>query len=257
MIGEGKRVCPDCERVYLEEETDGEVDSVFRDDISGVTDPLGHSVKVIERPPSLEPYELPADSKIRIDFDDGETLAFSYGIQIPLIIRCVAGGFLTIFCCFWYGIVGTFIVMAVGGNDPIAIKIGVTAFASIFLFAGLMPLGMLLTLFFGRAGIRMSHETVTGAIGFLFLKKKKSISTESISDVGLATTTLSSRRMRTARLQNSSRTMNTFAGQKGCMIVSSEFNMPLTMSADAPFNEQVAGLARFQLERLGVKLAND
>ena len=44
---------------------------------------------------------------------------------------------------------------------------------------------------------------------------------------------------------------------QACIIKSSEFNMPLTMSSDAQFNAQVAGLARFQLERLGVKLAND
>jgi hypothetical protein len=41
------------------------------------------------------------------------------------------------------------------------------------------------------------------------------------------------------------------------MIESSEFNMPLTMSSDVRFNEQVAGLVRFQLNRSGVRLPND
>ena len=63
--------------------------------------------------------------------------------------------------------------------------------------------------------------------------------------------------MQRSSLQHSSRTIRILPGQKGCVMVSSEFNMPLTMSSDAEFTKQVAGLARFQLERLGVKLAND
>ena len=257
MIGEEKRVCPDCGRVYHQDELTSDDDSATGRDFSSATDPLGHRVEIIERPPALDPYELPAGSKIRIDLDDGETLAFSYAIQVPLVIKAIAGSFLSIFCLTWYGFMASFITSALDGDDPLGMKLGILAFCSIFLFAGLMPLGMLLTLFYGRARLRMSRETVTGAIGFWFLKKKKSISTESISDVGLAKTMLSSRRMQRSSLQHSSRTIRILPGQKGCVMVSSEFNMPLTMSSDAEFTKQVAGLARFQLERLGVKLAND
>lgn len=253
MIAEGKRVCPDCARVYLE----------VADDNSGsdrdfsTTDPLGRSGKIVERPPAIEPCDLPADSKIRIDLDDGETLAFSYGIQVPLVLKIIAGTFLTFFCCTWYGAVGTFIATAIGGNEPLPFKLGMLAFMSLFVIAGMMPLGMLLSLFFGRASIRMSREDVTGAVGVLFLKKKKSISTESISDVGLATTTLSSHRVRHGKFRRAQRTSIPFAGQTGAMIESSEFNMPLTFSSDAEFTKQVAGLVRFQLDRLGVRLPND
>ena len=59
-------------------------------------------------------------------------------------------------------------------------------FISIFLLSGLIPFGMLLTLFFARARLQMRRDEVTGSIGFLFLRKKKTISTNSISDVGLA-----------------------------------------------------------------------
>lgn len=257
MIGEEKRVCPDCGRVYCKESaaTDGDAAD---DGIVSATDGLpGHRVKILERPPALEPYELPADSRIRIDLDDGETLAFSYGIPIPLIIKVIGGGFLSIFCLTWYGFMASFIVMALAGDEPIGLKIGILAFCSLFLLAGLIPLGMLLTMFFGRARIRMSRETITGSIGFWFLRKKKSVSTASITDVGLASTLMSSHRMRASRHQRSPRTTSMMAGQRGCVIVSSEFNMPLTMSSDVNFNKQVAGLARFQFERLGVKLPND
>lgn len=257
MIGEEKRVCPDCGRVYDNDGSAGDSESVD-DGLVSVTDGLpGHRVKILERPPALEPYELPADSKIRIDVDDGETLAFSYGIPMPLIIKVVGGGFLSIFCLTWYGFMANFIVMALAGDEPIGLKLGILAFCSLFLLAGLMPLGMLLTLFFGRARIRMSREKVNGSIGFWLLRKKKSVSTASISDVGLASAMMSSHRMRASRHQHSPRTTSIMAGQRGCVIVSSEFNMPLTMSSDMKFNQQVAGLARFQLERLGVQLPND
>lgn len=257
IAGDGKRVCSDCGRVYLEGDSDSDSDAESGRDFSAATDPRGSVSKIIERPPAIDPYDLPADSKIRIDLDDGETLAFSYAIQVPLGIKLVAGTFLTFFCCAWYGGVVTFIVTAVSGDEPLPVKIGITAFASLFLFFGLMPLGSLLAIFFGRAWLSMSRDKVTGAIGFWFLRKKKAISTSSITDVGLTTTTFSSRRMRSRQFNSSTRTSSVFSGQKGCMIQSSEFNMPLTMSSDMQFNEQVAGLARFQLKRLGVDLADD
>ncbi len=261
MIGDGKRVCPDCARVYLEDSDDDSDSSsdndLSDDDLSDMTDPSGSHARILERPPALDPYEIPGDSKIRIDLDDGETLTFSYGIQVPLVLKIFVGTFLTFFCSIWYGAVGTFIATAIGGDDPLAIKLGILAFMSLFVFAGLMPLGMLLALFFGRASIRMSPEQIVGAIGVLFLKKKKSITTESVSDVGLAVTMLSSRRFRQRGVRHSTRTQGPLSSQKGAMLESSEFNMPLTMSSDAQFNKQVAGLVRFQLERVGVRLRND
>lgn len=252
MTGDGKRVCTDCARVYLED-SDDELDTSFNEDM---TDPMYGLAKILDRPPAIDPYELPADSKIRIDLDDGSTLAFSYGIEMPLVAKVVGGIFLTFFCSIWYGVVGTAFVMVLGGDEQIGIKLGILAFMSIFIFVGLMPLGTLLSLFFGRASIRITPEKVTGAIGVLFLKKKKSISTESISDVGLAMTTMSSRHHQRQRVRHSTQTLTSFMSQKGAMIKSSEFNMPLTMSSDAQFNEQVAGLVRFQLERSGVRLPN-
>ena len=134
-------------------------------------------------------------------------------------------------------------------DDAFEAKIGMALFISIFLLSGLIPFGMLLTLFFARARLQMRRDEVTGSIGFLFLRKKKTISTNSISDVGLASTNV----RRSGEIQIG----GNFGEMTGAMIKSSEFNMPLTMSKNARFNKQVAGLARFQLERLGVKLDND
>lgn len=257
MTGDEKRVCPDCGRIYHRNDEFSEDDST--DGRAGSSESLlpDHGVRILQRPPALEPYELPADSRVRIDHDDGEMLTFSYGIPIPLVAKIIGGGFLSIFCLTWYGFMAGFIATALAGDEPIGLKIGILAFCSLFLIAGLMPLGMLLTLFFGRARIQLSRETVTGSIGFWYLRKKKSISTESIRDVGLAETLVSSSPMRASRRHSSSRTTNLMSGQKGCVLVSTESNMPLTMSSDAHFNEQVAGLARFQLERLGVTLPHD
>ena len=256
MIGEGKRVCPDCARVYLDddiEEGDDEegevydIDPVARRGRSAAAF-RGSNGKITERPPALTPYELPEDSLVRIDLDDGESLTFSYRVRSPLILNILVGGFLSFFCLVWYGVSLPAFFAALLSDEPIVMKIVGTLFASVFLFVGLMPLGMLLTLFFGRARLQMRREEVTGSIGFWLLRKKKTISTESISDVGLAAHQVS----RKGAVQTSGQ----FAGMQACMIKSSEFNMPLTMSSDAQFNAQVAGLARFQFERLGVKLAN-
>ena len=258
MTGDGKRVCPDCARVYLEsDDPDEDLDSTLDDDISAETDPLGNSARILERPKAIDPYELPKDSKVRIDLDDGETLAFSYAIQMPLPLKIIAGSFLTFFCCGWYGFLATFISTAIAGDEPLAVKLGILAFSSIFVFAGFMPLGMLLSLFFGRASMRMSRDKIVGSIGVLFMTKNKSISTESVTDVGLAVATLSNRQFRQRGVRHSTQTQGLFSSQKGAMVESSEFNMPLTMSSDAQFNEQVAGLVRFQLERVGVRLPND
>ena len=251
MIGDGKHVCPDCGRVYLEGENDNafEIDPVSRRDRAAAIALRGAAGKITERPPALNPYELPADSDIRIDLDDGETLTFSYRVQIPFLVKIILGGFLSFFCLIWYGASLAVLASVIMNDDPIEAKIGMALFISIFLLSGLIPFGMLLTLFFARARLQMRRDEVTGSIGFLFLRKKKTISTNSISDVGLASTNV----RRSGEIQIG----GNFGEMTGAMIKSSEFNMPLTMSKNARFNKQVAGLARFQLERLGVKLDND
>jgi len=251
MIGDGKHVCPDCGRVYLE----GENDDVFEIDPVSQRDRAEKEVlrtaagKITERPPGLNPYDLPADSDVRIDLDDGESLTFSYRVQIPFLIKIILGGFLSFFCLIWYGGSLTVLASVIMSDDPIEAKLGIALFISIFLLSGLIPFGILLTLFFARARLQMRRDEVTGSIGFLFLRKKKTISTNSISDVGLASTNV----RRSGEIQIG----GNFSEMTGAMIKSSEFNMPLTMGKNARFNEQVAGLVRFQLERLGVKLDND
>jgi len=251
MIGDGKHVCPDCGRVYLEEEHDDvlETDPISQRDRAEKEVLRTAAGKITERPPALNPYELPADSDIRIDLDDGETLTFSYRVQIHFLIKIILGGFLSFFCLIWYGASLAVLASVIMNDDPIEAKIGMALFISIFLLSGLIPFGMLLTLFFARARLQMRRDEVTGSIGFLFLRKKKTISTNSISDVGLASTNV----RRSGEIQIG----GNFGEMTGAMIKSSEFNMPLTMSKNARFNKQVAGLARFQLERLGVKLDND
>ncbi|MDA1162703.1 MAG: TraR/DksA C4-type zinc finger protein [Planctomycetota bacterium] len=251
MIGDGKRVCPDCARVYVEVDAADDREPRSRRDFSSSTDPRGDQAAITERPPAIAPYELPDDSRIRIDFDDGETLEFSYSIQVPKIVKIVGGVFLSLFCCAWYGFITVFFVMVMSGDEPVAAKVGIALFGSLFLFGGLMPLGALLALFLGRATINISPEKVIGSIGVLFLRKKKSISTESITDLGLAPATISSRR------RGRQRSLGSASGYTGCVLESSEFNMPLSMGAERSFNQQVAGLARFQLDRLGVELPHD
>jgi len=251
MIGDGKHVCPDCGRVDLEGENDDvfEIDPVSRRDRAAAIALRSAAGKITERPPGMNPYELPADSDVRIDLDDGESLTFSYRVQIPFLIKIILGGFLSFFCLIWYGGSLTVLASVIMSDNPIETKLGIALFISIFLLSGLIPFGILLTLFFARARLQMRRDEVTGSIGFLFLRKKKTISTNSISDVGLASTHV----RRSGEIQIG----GNFGEMTGAMIKSSEFNMPLTMGKNARFNKQAAGLVRFQLERLGVKLDND
>ena len=111
---------PDCGRIYLEGENDDafEIDPVSRRDRAAAIALRGAAGKITERPPALNPYELPADSDIRIDLDDGETLTFSYRVQIPFLIKIISGGFLSFFCLIWYGASLTVLTSVIMNDDP-------------------------------------------------------------------------------------------------------------------------------------------
>lgn len=247
LTGEKKRVCANCGKVITEGDFERlavgrsnlDADSGWDSDGTG---------KITAEPEAMVPYELPPDSKVTIERDEPECLQFSYRVRLPTIAKVVGGGFLGVFCTFWYGGVLTFLVQIL--TDP---KLGAerwlfVAFLSLFVFAGLMPLGMLLALFGGRVRVLINEGNLTARIGVGPLGKKKSMACSLIRNVGTGPVGTSSssgiRGTKTSVLQ-------------GVIVRSSDFTLPLTISSDDEFNNEVAGLVRYQLSRMGFLQQND
>lgn len=250
LTGEAKRVCAECGKIYTEDDpgiSGGDVDS---DD--GESDWDGDDedvdVEITACPEPLVPYELPPDSRITIERDEPECLQFSYRVTLPLIIRVLAGGFLLFFCSIWYGVVFSFLFEIF--TDP---RMGherwlFAAFLSLFLGAGLMPLGMLLALFFGRVRVQVTPENLTASIGIGPLRKKKSMACSLIRNVGTGPVGTSSSsglgRTRTSILH-------------GALVRSTGLTLPLSVSSDDAFNREIAGLVRYQLNQHGHLSSHD
>ena len=245
LTGEKKRVCSLCGKVF----TEGDLDrlAVGRSRLDVDDDGEG-TARITAEPDDVIPYELPPNSRITIERDEPGCLQFSYRIMLPLVLKVFMGGFLLIFSSVWYGFVLSFLFDVL--TDP---KMGgekwfITAFLSLFLAAGLGPLGMLLALFGGRVRVLVNDMNLTASIGVGPLRKKKSMACSLIRNVGtgpVGTSTSSGLRgTKTSVLQ-------------GVIVRSSDFPLPLTVSKDEQFNNEVAGLVRYQLKQMGYLQQDD
>ena len=261
LNGDGKRVCVDCGSV-LPIGAGAELADASRSDLnvagSLASPPLKRlpddaftgddSDAVIQERPSLAPYELSPESKVTIEFDSDNELVLSYRIDLPMPIKLFSGAFLTIFCIFWYSIVLTMLLSVLKNEGDLVVKLGVTAFLSIFILGGLMPLSILLAMFFGGARIQIDQANLTGSIGWWILRKKKRFPLSSLRDVGIG--------LALNGYKRNGRRQTPFQ-QAGAVLDAAEMKLPLTISSDSQFNREVAGLVRYQLERLGVQLERD
>ncbi|MEZ6039782.1 MAG: hypothetical protein R3C20_04705 [Planctomycetaceae bacterium] len=221
-----------------------ETNSILQD---GISDLEEHS-SITQRPPELCPEDLPPDSRVRIDSFDAHDLAISYPVAVPLIFRAIGTPFLAFFCVFWYGVVGTMAVGILKSQELNLFTIAMLAFLSIFVIVGLMPLGMLLALWFGRVTIRVNRDKLTGGVGVGWFRKRLSVSTDSVTDIGIGSAiTLNPKESGDRRRPSATKS-------RGVILDSTERKIPLTFSDDDTFNNEVAGLVRYQLELLGARL---
>ncbi len=247
LIGEAKRVCAECGKVITEDDLAEAADrrsslgggSNWDDDGTG---------QITEVPDALAPFELSAQTKIAIEREEPECLEFNYRARFPLVLKILMGGFLLIFCSVWYGFVLSFLFDIL--TDP---KMGgerwfFAAFLSLFLLAGLAPLGTLIGLFMARVRVVITPQNLTASIGVGPLRKKKAMACSLIRNVGTGpvgtTTSESFGKTTTGMLQ-------------GVIVRSTDFPLPLTISNDEQFNNEVAGLVRYQLSQLGYLKQND
>jgi hypothetical protein len=247
LSGENKRVCPDCGKVFTRDELE---QSTPRRQMLDFNNEWANERTggITAEPPAIAPFELSADSQIRIEREEPECLQFSYRVKAPLILRVFMGGFLLIFSSIWYGFVLWFLFEIVADPKMGGEKWFVVAFLSLFLLAGLGPLGTFLALFLSRVRVLVTADNLTASIGIGPLRKKKSMACSLIRNVG------------TGPLETSHSTSlgTTTAGTlAGVIVRSSDFRLPLTVSRDEQLNNEVAGLVRYQLSEMGFLQPND
>jgi len=247
LTGEKKRVCSGCGKVFTEGDLERLAVGRSSLDLNTGWDRNGTG-RITTEPDAIVPYELPPDSQITIERDEPECLQFSYRIRLPGAFRLIGGGFLLMFCSIWYGVVfsvifGTLTDAKMGGE-----KWFILAFLSLFLMAGLAPLGMLLAIFLGRVRVLVTPDNLTASIGVGPLRKKKSMACRLIRQVGTGP-------IGTSRSRGLSGA--TTSVLQGVIVRSSDFPLPLTISKDEQLNNEVAGLVRYQLSELGYLKPND
>ena len=89
----------------------------------------------------------------------------------------------------------------------------------------------------------LDDENFTGRCRAGVVRFGKSISTASIRDVGLG--------QMTSPRSLVPQTATTERSEKTGMVYSSEFNMPVTLPGNRQLSEDVTGLIRYQLDRMG------
>ncbi len=237
LTGEDKRVCPECGRIYLDVEETDSPDVV--DDLNADASPPSAEPVTIVAPHTLSP-----ESPIVVEIDESEHLQFWYPIDHKAFKG--VGCFLVVFTLIWLGVVGCIVFASLQdqNQNPAdqAISIGI---AVLFGLVGLVPLG----LFRARAELDLDREKFTGRFRAGLLKFGKSVSTASIRDVGIGHMPVRTRRGQPSAAMQ--------AGEKTGMVYSSEFDMPVTVPGNRQLSEEVTGLIRYQLDRMGHNLTNE
>jgi hypothetical protein len=247
LTGEKKCVCSLCGKVLTEGDLERLAVSRSNLDLNTGWDENGTG-RITAEPDAIAPYELSTDTQITIEREEPECLQFSYRIRLPGAFKLIGSGFLLFFCSIWYGVIGSFLVDILTDDKLGGERWFILAFLSLFVFAGMAPLGILLSLHLGRVRVLVTPDNLTASIGVGPLRKKKSMACSLIRKVGtgpLGTT------------QSSSFGKTKTGTLEGVIVRSSDFPLPLTVSKDEQLNSEVAGLVRYQLSQMGFLQPND
>ena len=247
LTGEKKRICLDCGKVFTEGDLEQLAVQRSNLDLNTGWDKTGTG-RITDEPAAMAPYELSSDSQITIEREEPGCLQFSYRIRLPGILRLIGTVFLLIFCSVWYGAISSFLIDILTDAKLGGERWFILAFLSLFLFAGLAPLGMLISLHRGRVRVKITDSNLTASIGVGPLRKKKAMACSLIRKVGTGPLGTSS---------SSSFGKTTTTTLEGVLVRSSDFTLPLTVSKDEQLNNEVAGLVRYQLSQMGFLQPND
>jgi|GEM_PF-1560316 hypothetical protein len=290
LIGEDKRVCPDCGRIYRDGDAASLPDAV--DDLPAHARPID-----VEPMAAVAPHELSPESPIVVEIDESEHLQFWYPNK-HMLFKAV-GCFLFVFSAIWLCVVAGMLFTAIlAQNQKPADQATGIGIAVVFALVGLIPLGLSLGMFRARSVFDLDRKNFTVRFRAGVVKFGKSISTASIRDVGLGHMTspmnvtpqtaspkwATPLRILAASFRGSApertdfealpqpgsreaepprhgvsgqspetRILNGVAkwGEKTGMVFSSEFDMPVVMPGNRQLSEDVTGLIRYQLDRMG------
>lgn len=203
----------------------------------------------LESIPELSPEDLPASSKIRVDDTNFDAVRISYVAVPPGTARYVLVGFMSLFCFLWFGGLTATLFMGIskflkeGANGPQFLLIIMPAF---MIVTGLVPLGVLCFVLFGRCSVLINGDCVRGRLQAGPFFKEKRIPTASIVDVGLGATSTTQAVVPIRGRKELASVRNPVA-----VIFSNEMSLPLSLSGDRAFNRQLAGLVAYQLRQFG------
>lgn len=232
MISEDKRVCPDCGAVFFERDDECEAESL-----------RSH----VDVPDDVAPEDIPASSRLAVEDDSGERLVVSFLLNPSLPLRIVVGGFCTAFAFFWMGITGFMVWQSLLEPDQGGILFAV--FAGVFFCFGFGPLLVGMAVAFGRARISVDRHWLSvrfhiGPIGWT-----RKVETDSVQDVLLGGNSFVETEVAGVR-------RNPLAIRMVRVETTSK-PMILTLGSKEEISQNLCGVVRYQLHRLGYRLVSD
>ncbi len=230
LITEESRFCPDCGEVYFEDDESG--DSAFA---SGTRPPA---------PADVAPEDLSVGCGLKVEDDSGEQLTVSFLLNPSNTLRLLFGGMFLLFSFVWFGVVCFLVlsaIMDVAENNGL--------FVVAFLLLGCLGFGPLLigwAIAFGRARVSVSRDSISvryhaGPFGF-----SRQTATDAVQDVLMTT--------RDEMTPGSQRVSTAFSS---VTVKTSGKPLFLTLASPDSISRNLCGVVRYQIHRLGFRLASD
>lgn len=211
--------------------------------------------RVSSRPPELAPADLPSDSPLSVDDSDPDRLKVSFVAVSSPVVKLGVGAFCGVFSLMWFGGLGaaawgSLTKLQAGELQGMGLLFVIVPLVMCFL--GLGPLLICLAVWKGRVTISIDRDQFVPRLHVGPIGKSFPIATDSILDVGIGTGQKSP-----TDVPIRGRRMGTIGGGAACVVLSTERSMPVSFSSEAQFNEQLAGLIRYQLRQVGHELRLD
>ena len=160
-------------------------------------------------------------------------------------------GFCGVFCLMWFGGLGAALwsgVTKLQAGELQGLGLMVVIVPLVMCFFGLFPLLLCLAVWKGRLMISIDRDQFAPRLHLGPFGKTFAIRTASILDVGIGLG---------QRSPNDVHVRGQRPSQPACVVLSTERSMPVSYASEPEFNQQLAGLIRYQLRRLGRNLPHD
>lgn len=231
MESDGKRICPDCGAIFYDDEE---------------SDPEPSRTQV-QAPEDVAPEDIPPSSGLVVEDDSGDRLVVSFLLNPSQPIRIVVGGFCCLFAFVWMGVSGYLALSAVveGGEGSILFAL----FACVFFSFGFGPLLIGLAVAFGRARIAIDPEWLSVRFHCGPLGWTRRTATDGVQDVLLGENSFVETEVAGVRQNPMSVRM--------VKVETSGKPLILTLGSKPSISQNLCGVVRYQMHRLGYRLVSD